>query len=148
MGDRADVETLGNAAKLMPISIAVDGLRLGAYVDVTAAPRTCERLLQFLPWQAQFVGARWSGPICLVQKINLYGLPLESPIALLSPGDIVFHPEHRDLAIAYGPSQFVEQTRAVYVTHVGRIIEGLSEFAAIGSRIHKTGAETCIWSKA
>lgn len=132
---------------MIEVTIAVGKSHFVAQLDNRNAPATCHAALRHLPLNAQFVPARWSGPLCLVRNLAWHGLHLENEVALLSPGDIVFHPAHKDLAIAYEPTQFVEQTRSVYVTRLGRVTAGLLELGRICATLWEVGEIRCTWSR-
>ena len=124
------------------ITMEIGGLRFATTLS-GAAGRTAAALLARLPVEDRIVHGRWSGPLCLLRRINL-GVPLEHPVMMLSAGDIVYHPAHFDIAIVYGTTQFIEMTGPVAVTHLGRLSGDLAALAGLGESVQARGATTIV----
>jgi len=71
--------------------------------------------------------------------VNL-GVPLENPVSFLSTGDLIYHPFHHEIGVAYGPTQFREPIGNAYVTFLGKLSGDLSHVQQVGSRLQRTGA--------
>jgi hypothetical protein len=126
------------------LEMTLDGLVLIAELFEEAAPRSTQALLRQLPMEGQAVHAMWSGPLYIVEEVSLNDAPLENPVTFLSVGDLVYHPRHKEIAIAYGPTQFREPSGSVYVTYLGRVTGDLERLAEIGRRLQYTGAKRLV----
>ena len=126
----------------------LDGQRFPVELFAQAAPKICQALLARLPVNGWLEHARWSGPMCIWNDIDLDqgGVPIENPVAFVAPGDIVYHQEHKDIGIAFGVTQFREQTGAVYVSHIGRFTGDLARLIALGENLQKSGEKGILLS--
>ncbi len=120
------------------VSVRIGGARFDVEFD-RRAMRTAAALVQRLPIEDTIIHARWSGPIYLLRKTDL-GVPLENPTAFVEAGDIVYHPTHFDVGVAYGATQFIEMTGPVNVTRLGRLVGDLQRLAALGESLPAHGA--------
>lgn len=123
------------------LEVVLDNLVLTAELFGDLAPLSTRSLLRQLPLEGEAIHAMWSGPLCLVEHVNLDDAPLENPVTLLGVGDLIYHPRHKEIGIAYGVSQFREPTGSAYVTHLGRVAGDLARLAEIGRRLQYTGAK-------
>lgn len=130
----------------MRIQVVLDILELGADLFIDAAPKTCRALLAALPMQSQVIHAMWSGHMILATGIDLGISDLENEVSILVPGDLVYHPRHKEIAIAYGEAQFREPTGPVYVSRVGQLEGNLSALFELGSRVQLEGAKKFVLS--
>ena len=103
------------------------------------APLTCRALKAVRPIRGEIYHAMWSGPICLL-NFDLGALSPENAATFFSPGDVLYHPLHKEIGIAYGATQFREPTGNAYTTLIGRLRGDLSALIDIGSRLQRTGA--------
>lgn len=69
---------------------------------------------------------------------------LENPVGFQAPGDIVYLPATRELAIAYGEARFAWVTGPMMVSALGRIEGDLTEFAKKGERLQWEGAKRLV----
>ena len=122
------------------IELKIDGRRFSVVLETDRAPAACRAMGEQLPLEGEIIHARLSGPLCLLRRTNLADAPLENPVAFLDPGDIVYHPNHYDIGIAYGPTQFRELAGSVYVSLLGRIVGDLAPLIATGRSLLQTGA--------
>jgi len=122
------------------IVLELDGSPFPVELFSDRAPASCRAILSQVPLADQIIHARLSGPLCLLRRVNLADAPLENPVSFFDPGDIVYHPAHFDIGIAYGPTQFRELAGTVYVSLVGRIGGDLSPLIATGRSLLRTGA--------
>ena len=128
----------GQAMK-QSIIVEIDGKPFETSLRDDIAPHTCHALLATLPIKGEIIHAMWSGPLCLMLDVNL-GVPLENPVSFLSTGDLIYHPFHHEIGVAYGPTQFREPTGNAYVTFLGKLSGDLSHVQQVGSRLQRTGA--------
>ncbi len=118
-----------------------------AALNLLAAPRACGWLLAHLPLRVDLVPARWSGPLCLARKLEWPCLDVENPTAMLAPGDLVLHLQHRDIAMAYGPTAIIEQTRPAYVTRLAQVTQGMEVLVAVGNELQSSGGVASLWRR-
>jgi hypothetical protein len=126
------------------LELTLDSLVLIAELFEEAAPQSTRSLLSQLPLEGQAMHAMWSGPLCIVEQVNLSDAPLENPVTFLGVGDLVYYPRHNEIAIAYGATQFREPTGSVYVTYLGRARGDLERLGDIGRRLQHTGAKRLV----
>ena len=123
------------------VVLKLDGKVFEATFFTDLAPVTCRALRAVRPIRGEIYHAMWSGPICLM-NFDLGALSLENAATFFSPGDVLYHPIHKEIGIAYGATQFREPTGAAYTTLIGRIRGDLSALIEIGSRLQRTGARS------
>ena len=121
--------------------IKLDGKPFEATVFGDLAPLTWRALKAVRPIRGEIYHAMWSGPICLL-NFDLGAVSLENATTFFSPGDVLYHPVHKEIGIAYGATQFREPTGAAYTTLIGRLRGDLSGLIEIGSRLQRTGARS------
>jgi hypothetical protein len=121
--------------------IKLDGKPFEATLLSDLAPLTCRALRAVRPIRGEIYHAMWSGPICLL-NFDLGALSLENAATFFSPGDVLYHPIHKEIGIAYAATQFREPTGAAYTTLIGRLRGDLSGLIDIGSRLQRTGARS------
>ena len=123
-----------------PIVLEFEGLVLGLALFDERAPTACAAVKNKLPLCGEIVHAMWSGPLCLLNEQNLDDAPLENPTTFLAPGDVIYHPIHHEIGLAYAPTQFREPIGSVYVSFIGRITGDLTGLVEIGRNLQRTGA--------
>ncbi len=117
------------------IEIELEGVVVTAQLLEDAAPTTCRRLWERLPFEDQFTHAKWSGLLIhsnnhphLDIDVSRYPL-IENPISFLAPGDVIVWPQNGEIAIAYGSTEFRWLTGPLVVTRIATIEGDLEEFA-------------------
>lgn len=105
------------------------------------APKTIELLRGVLPLRVEAIHAMWSGPLILVHIPGVSEIAVENPITFLKAGDVVYHPAHFELGIAYDTTQFREPVGSVYVSRIGQVSAGLDPIVALGKRLQRLGAQ-------
>jgi hypothetical protein len=133
------------------IAIELDGVRVTAVLHEERAPVTVGKLWESLPFEDRVTHAKWSGdmfhtntelPIDLDPSRFPFGM--ENPVGFQAPGDIVYLPAIRELAIAYGDARFAWVTGAMMVSGLGRIEDDLAAFAQKAERLQWEGAKTLV----
>lgn len=137
------------------IGIELDGVRVTAVLYDDRAPVTVGKLWECLPFEDRVTHAKWSGsmfhtntdlPIDLDTSPFPFGM--ENPVGFQAPGDIVYLPAIRELAIAYGEARFSWVTGAMMVSGLGRIEGDLAAFARKAERLQWDGAKTLVLRRA
>jgi hypothetical protein len=133
------------------IAIELDGVRVTAVLYDDRAPVTVGKLWESLPLEDRVTHAKWSGdmfhtntelPIDL--DVSRFPFGMENPVGFQAPGDIVYLPAIRELAIAYGAARFAWLTGAMMVSGLGRIEGDLTAFAKKAERLQWDGAKTLV----
>ena len=123
------------------LTFELEGSRFAVSLFDKAAPKATCALRARLPLDGQIVNAMWSGPVMLINDLDLGGAPLENPITFLAAGDIVYHPAHHQIGIAYAPTQFREPIGPVWVTFLGQVQHNIDDLIEIGRNLQQTGAK-------
>jgi hypothetical protein len=133
------------------IGVELDGVRVTATLYEDRAPVTVGKLWESLPFEDRVTHAKWSGemfhtntelPIDL--DLSQFPFGLENPVGFQAPGDIVYLPAIREIAIAYGGARFSWVTGAMMVSALGRIDGNLAAFAKKAERLQWDGAMTLV----
>lgn len=137
------------------VEIELDGVVVRASLDDERAPVTVGKLWECLPFEDRVTHAKWSGhmfhtntelPVDLGE--HQWPLGVENPVGFQAPGDFVFLPAGKELALAYGDAQFSWMLGPMLVTAVGRIVDDLAEFAAKAERLQWEGAKRLVIRRA
>jgi hypothetical protein len=133
------------------VEIELDGVMVSAVLYDDKAPVTVEKLWECLPFEDKVTHAKWSGqmfhtntalPINLdPQQVQQWPFGLENPVGFQAPGDIVYLPAIKELAVAYGEAQFSWVLGSIMVTGIGRIEGDLAAFAKKADRLQWEGAK-------
>ena len=133
------------------VEIELGDVKVRAVLYEDRAPRTVGALWSCLPFQDRVTHAKWSGDMFhtnteLPIDVDLSKTPfgMENPVGFQAPGDIVYLPAIRELAIAYGEARFAWVTGAMMVSGLGRIEGDLAEFAKIAERLQWDGAKRLV----
>ena len=133
------------------IAIELDGVRVRALLYDDRAPLTVGALWECLLFEDRVTHAKWSGSMFhtnveLPIDLDTSRLPfgLENPVGFQAPGDIVYLPAIRELAIAYGEARFSWVTGAMMVTGLGKIEGDLAAFAKKAERLQWDGAKALV----
>jgi len=133
------------------IAIELDGVRVTAILYDDRAPVTVGKLWERLPFEDRVTHAKWSGDMFhtnteLPIDVDASQFPfgMENPVGFQAPGDIVYLPAIRELAIAYGEARFAWVTGAMMVSGLGRIEGNLTAFAEKADRLQWDGAKTLV----
>jgi hypothetical protein len=129
------------------IGIELDGVTVTAVLYEDRAPVTVGALWESLPYEDRVTHAKWSGDMFhanteLPIDVDYSKFPfgMENPVGFQAPGEIVYLPAIRELAIAYGEARFAWVTGAMMVSALGRIEGDLTAFAKKAERLMWDGA--------
>ncbi|MBN1670103.1 MAG: DUF3830 family protein [Kiritimatiellae bacterium] len=116
------------------------GGRIEATLDEPRAPRTCQAILDALPFETDTIHAMWAG-----EEIFFSNFPArfeyEQPTQDVEPGALAMVPCSSSFCIFYGraiPRSAVDET--IDVTVFGQVVD-IPAMAAIGRRVRMRGAE-------
>lgn len=133
------------------VEIELGDVKVRAIFYEDKAPLTVGALWACLPFEDRVTHAKWSGDMFhtnteLPIDVDLSKTPfgMENPVGFQAPGDIVYLPAIRELAIAYGEARFAWVTGAMMVSGLGRIEDDLTEFAKTAERLQWDGAKRLV----
>ena len=129
------------------IEIELDGVKVTARLLDDKAPKLCQALWDLMPINEIAAHAQWSGAMFRTTKNNWLDFKVDYPQALenrsgfQAPGDVVFHPPAKELAIAYGEAQFRWVTGNLVVSTVAAIQDDLTELSKKAVQLQFNGAK-------
>ncbi len=129
------------------ILIEVGDLKLTARLLDEKAPKLCQAIWDILPIEDTVAHAQWSGAMFHTVKNNWLDFRVDYPTGMenrggfQAPGDVVFKPPAKELAIAYGDAQFRWVTGNSEVSTVAVIEDDLTELAKLAERMQWDGAK-------
>ncbi len=133
------------------VEIELGDVKVRAVLYEDKAPLTVGALWACLPFEDRVTHAKWSGDMFhtnteLPIDVDLSKTPfgMENPVGFQAPGDIVYLPAIRELAIAYGEARFAWVTGAMMVSGLGRIEGDLTEFAKKAELLQRDGAQRLV----
>jgi hypothetical protein len=122
--------------------LALDGIEFRARLRDDVAPATCGALWNALPVRGRAVHAQWSGEMFrLYEHVDL-GIPdPEIRGAFQHPGEMIYCPSAREIAVCYGMARFRGALGPVYCTPVGEIGDQLDLLRAQAAKLQWEGAK-------
>lgn len=106
------------------------------------APKTCEALWRALPLLGRAVHAQWSGEMFRMYEHVDLGVPeAEVRGAFQHPGEVIYCPSAREIAVCYGRARFRGAIGPVYCTPMAEIEGDLDLLRARAERLQWDGAK-------
>ncbi len=116
------------------IAIDIGGERFEAFFEDAAAPLTCARFRQLLPYEDRIIHVRWSGEACWIPMGSRdLSLGFENSTSYPAPGQIIVYPggvSETEILVAYGPCCFASKAGQLAGNHFLTIRDGLDRLAA------------------
>jgi uncharacterized protein DUF3830 len=123
-----------------------------ARLELDAAPRTCTRFLELLPYRQKIIHVRWSGEACWIPLGNLdLGLTHENATSFPAPGELLLYPggiSETVILLAYGGVRFASKIGQLAGNHFLTIVEGLAQLRPLGERVLWQGAQEIVFRRA
>ena len=123
-----------------------------ARLEEVAAPKTCARFLQLLPYRERIIHVRWSGEACWIPLGTLdLGLGFENHTSYPAPGQIILYPggiSETEILLAYGGVQFASKMGQLAGNHFLTVTEGQENLAALGKLVLWHGAQDIVFALA
>ena len=120
-----------------------------ARLEEAAAPKTCARFLELLPYHERIIHVRWSGEACWIPLGDLdLGLGFENHTSYPAPGQIILYPggiSETEILLAYGGVQFASKMGQLAGNHFLTVTEGQENLAALGKLVLWEGAQTIVF---
>ena len=115
-----------------------------------AAPKTCARFLELLPFANKVVHVRWSGEAVWVPLGNFdTGLGFENHTSHPSRGDILLYPggfSETEILFAYGSCCFASKMGQLAGNHFLTLTAGHDQLAEFGRTVLWQGAQDILFS--
>jgi Protein of unknown function (DUF3830) len=132
------------------IQIEAGPFRFVARLEEIAAPKTCARFLQLLPYRERIIHVRWSGEACWIPLGELdLGLGFENHTSYPAPGQLLLYPggfSETEILLAYGAVQFASKMGQLAGNHFLTVVEGNEKLAELGKLVLWSGAQEIVFS--
>ena len=132
------------------VHIAAGPFQFTARFEEAAAPKTCTRFRQLLPYRERIIHVRWSGEACWIPLGDLdLGLGFENHTSYPAPGQILLYPggiSETEILLAYGGVQFASKMGQLAGNHFLTVIEGSEHLASLGKLVLWSGAQDIVFS--
>ena len=119
-------------------------------LECDAAPKTCERFLDLLPYRQKVIHSRWSGEAVWIPLGDFdLGVGFENHTCYGSRGDVLFYPggySETEFLFVYGSSSFASKMGAIAGNHFLTMVEGHEHLEAFGKRVLWQGAQEITFS--
>jgi hypothetical protein len=120
-----------------------------ARLEEAAAPKTCARFLELLPYRERIIHVRWSGEACWIPLGDLdLGLGFENHTSYPAPGQVILYPggiSETEILLAYGGVQFASKMGQLAGNHFLTVTEGAEHLAALGKHVLWHGAQDILF---
>jgi hypothetical protein len=132
------------------LNIAAGPFRFTARLEEAAAPKTCARFRQLLPYRERIIHVGWSGEACWIPLGDLdLGLGFENHTSYPAPGQILLYPggiSETEILLAYGGVQFASKMGQLAGNHFLTVVEGNENLASLGKLVLWSGAQDIVFS--
>ncbi|MDQ3810869.1 MAG: DUF3830 family protein [Chloroflexota bacterium] len=130
------------------IEIDLDGTAVRAVVNEDV-PTTANAIWDALPFEGRAVHAQIAGEMFRMLDATPIGeVPLEQGQSYQAPGELIYYPPIKELAISLGEARFRGHAGVVPCTPLAQIEGDFSAFAAIAHKLDETGAKPIRFRKA
>ena len=132
------------------LHIKVGGFAFTARLEEAAAPQTCARFRELLPFKNQVIHSRWSGEAVWVPLGDLdLGLDFENHTRFPSRGDILLYPggfSETEILFAYGSASFASKMGELAGNHFLTVVEGQDDLPEFGRTVLWAGAQEIVFT--
>src|SRR6478735_3096010 len=127
------------------VTITAGPYEFAARFEDVAAPKTCARFRQLLPYRERIIHVRWSGEACWIPLGDLdLGLGFENHTSYPAPGQILLYPggiSETEILLAYGGVHFASRMGQLAGNHFITLTSGLENLTAFGKTVLWKGAQ-------
>ena len=132
------------------LHIKAGGFAFTARLEEAAAPQTCARFRELLPFKNQVIHSRWSGEAVWVPLGDLdLGLDFENHTRFPSRGDILLYPggfSETEILFAYGSASFASKMGELAGNHFLTVVEGQDDLPEFGRTVLWAGAQEIVFT--
>tara|TARA_Y100001934_G_scaffold239897_1_gene293861 strand:+ start:209 stop:622 length:414 start_codon:yes stop_codon:yes gene_type:complete len=132
------------------LHIKVGHFAFTARLEEAAAPQTCARFRELLPFKNQVIHSRWSGEAVWVPLGDLdLGLDFENHTRFPSRGDILLYPggfSETEILFAYGSASFASKMGELAGNHFLTVVEGQDDLPEFGRTVLWAGAQEIVFT--
>ncbi len=132
------------------LDITAGPYRFTARLEAEAAPQTCARFLELLPFENKVIHSRWSGEAVWIPLGDFdTGLGSENHTCHPSRGDILLYPggySETEILFAYGSSSFASKMGSLAGNHFLTVIDGQENLEAFGKLVLWEGAQDIVFT--
>ena len=132
------------------LQIKAGRFALTARLEEAAAPQTCARFRELLPFKNQVIHSRWSGEAVWVPLGDLdLGLDFENHTRFPSRGDILLYPggfSETEILFAYGSASFASKMGELAGNHFLTVVEGQDDLPEFGRTVLWAGAQEIVFT--
>lgn len=122
-----------------------------AKLEREAAPKTCEKFLDLLPYKERIIHVRWSGEGCWIPLGDTdFGLPFENATSFPAPGQFILYPggySETELLLAYGGVCFASKMGQLAGNHFLTLTKGHENLVALGKKTLWEGAQHILFER-
>lgn len=137
---------------MTPIHIKAGPYDFEARMEEQAAPRTCAKFAELLPYRERIIHVRWSGEACWIPLGTLdLGLVYENHTSFPAPGQVIIYPggiSETEILVAYGAVRFASKVGQLAGNHFLTIVKGQENLAALGKLTLWKGAQEILFARA
>src|SRR6201988_4958182 len=116
-----------------------------ARMEEAAAPKTCARFKELLPYRQKIIHVRWSGEACWIPLGSLdLGLAYENHTSFPAPGEVILYPggiSETEILLAYGNVCFASKVGQLAGNHFLTVIKGGERLRPLGEHVLWHGAQ-------
>lgn len=131
------------------IDITAGPYRFKARFEDEAAPLTCARFRQLLPYRERIIHVRWSGESCWIPLGDLdLGLSHENHTSYPAPGQILLYPggiSETEILFPYGGVRFASKVGQLAGNHFLTVLDNHENLAALGKLTLWHGAQDIVF---
>ena len=132
------------------LDITAGPYRFTARLETEAAPATCARFRELLPFKNKVIHSRWSGEAVWIPLGDFdTGLGFENHTCHPSRGDILLYPgghSETEILFAYGASRFASKMGSLAGNHFLTVIDGREYLEAFGKLVLWEGAQDIVFA--
>ncbi len=129
----------------MNLTIKAGPFAFTARLESEAAPQTCAKFLELLPFENKVIHSRWSGEAVWI-PLGAFdtGLGFENHTCHPSRGDILLYPggySETEILFTYGSACFASKMGQLAGNHFLTVVEGQENLEALGKMVLWEGAQ-------
>src|ERR1700723_232518 len=127
------------------LHITAGPFQFTAQFEDAAAPKTCARFRELLPYRERIIHVRWSGEACWIPLGDLdLGVGYENHTSYPAPGQMILYPggiSETEILLAYGGVQFASKMGQLAGNHFITLTSGLENLYTLGRTVLYKGAQ-------